>query len=139
MNQKIKQKILVAGAGAIGSLFGGRLSQSGHDVIMIDGWHEHVKAINEKGLLISDPDCQVKVDVRTLHLNHLKEIKERPQVLLLAVKSYDTESMLRALAFLIDGETLVVSCQNGVNESAIAASVGRQQTLGCVISFGAKL
>lgn len=139
MNQKTRQNILVAGAGAIGSLFGGRLSQAGHDVTLIDGWHDHMAAINEKGLLLTDPDNQQRVAAKALHLDRLEEIKQPPQIVLLAVKSYDTEHMLKALAPLMSQDTWIVSCQNGVNEPAIAAIAGREQTLGCVISFGAKL
>jgi 2-dehydropantoate 2-reductase len=139
MNPKAKQNILVAGAGAIGSLFGGRLSQAGHDVTLIDGWCDHVRAINKKGLLLTGPDNQVIIAAKALHLDRLGEISRPPQILLLAVKSYDTEPMLKALAPLMNRNTWVVSCQNGVNETAIAAAAGRNQTLGCVISFGAKI
>jgi 2-dehydropantoate 2-reductase len=139
MNQKAKQNILVAGAGAIGSLFGARLSQTGHDVTLIDGWYDHVRAINKKGLLFTDPDHQERIAVKALHLDHLGEISRPPQILLLAVKSYDTEPMLKVLAPLMNRNTWVVSCQNGINEAAIAAAAGWHQTLGCVISFGAKL
>jgi len=139
MNPKAKQNILVAGAGAIGSLFGARLSQAGHDVTLIDGWCEHVRAINKKGLLLTDPDNQERIAAKALHLDRLGAISRPPQILLLAVKSYDTEPMLKALAPLMNRNTCVVSCQNGVNETAIAVTAGLHQTLGCVISLGAKL
>ncbi|MBW2590790.1 MAG: 2-dehydropantoate 2-reductase, partial [Deltaproteobacteria bacterium] len=43
-------KIVVIGAGAMGSLFGAFLAESGEDVWLYDIWEEHVKVINEKGL-----------------------------------------------------------------------------------------
>ncbi|MDX2441922.1 MAG: 2-dehydropantoate 2-reductase N-terminal domain-containing protein, partial [Desulfobacterales bacterium] len=43
-------KIVIIGAGAMGSLFGALLAESGENVLLYDIWKEHVKAINEKGL-----------------------------------------------------------------------------------------
>ena len=49
-------KITVAGAGAMGCRFGGALFGAGHDVLLLDGWPEHVSAINARGLRVDDPD-----------------------------------------------------------------------------------
>lgn len=38
-------KIAIAGAGAMGSRFGLMLHQSGNEVLLIDGWAEHVQQI----------------------------------------------------------------------------------------------
>ena len=43
-------KIAIAGAGAMGSRFGLMLHQSGNEVLLIDGWAEHVQQIKEHGL-----------------------------------------------------------------------------------------
>ena len=42
--------ITIAGAGAMGSRFGLMLHLAGHKVTLIDGWEEHVKAIQKNGL-----------------------------------------------------------------------------------------
>jgi 2-dehydropantoate 2-reductase len=47
-------KITVAGSGAMGCRFGAALFQVGHDVVLLDGWREHVTAINEAGLRVTD-------------------------------------------------------------------------------------
>jgi 2-dehydropantoate 2-reductase len=47
-------KITVAGAGAMGCRFGAALFEAGHHVTLLDGWREHVTAINEAGLRVSD-------------------------------------------------------------------------------------
>ena len=41
-------KIAIAGAGAMGSRFGLMLKQGGNDVLLIDGWQEHINAIKRK-------------------------------------------------------------------------------------------
>ena len=43
-------KITIAGSGAMGCRFGGALSAAGNDVLLLDGWPEHVDAINASGL-----------------------------------------------------------------------------------------
>ena len=43
-------KIAVLGAGAMGSIYGGRLAEGGHEVTLVDIWAEHVDRINREGL-----------------------------------------------------------------------------------------
>jgi 2-dehydropantoate 2-reductase len=47
-------RITVAGAGAMGCRFGAALFEAGHHVTLLDGWREHVTAINEAGLRVTD-------------------------------------------------------------------------------------
>ena len=42
-------KITIAGAGAMGSRFGLMLHQAGHEVLLVDGWKDHVEAIQKRG------------------------------------------------------------------------------------------
>jgi 2-dehydropantoate 2-reductase len=95
--------------------------------------------MSEEGLTLDDPGGRARVRVNALHLESLDRIEGKPDVVLLAVKSYDTGPMLKKVKPLIKENTLVVSCQNGLNEEIIAAFVGRKATLGCVISLGAGL
>ena len=44
-------KILVLGAGAIGSVFGGFLAKAGHEVCLV-ARQSHLAAIKDRGLLI---------------------------------------------------------------------------------------
>ena len=41
-------KVAVLGAGAMGCLFGGLLSEKGLSVVLIDVWKDHVDEINTK-------------------------------------------------------------------------------------------
>ena len=47
-------KISVIGAGAMGSLFGGKLSLAGNEVILYDINREHMNAVAQKGLIIEE-------------------------------------------------------------------------------------
>ena len=46
-------KIAVIGAGAMGSIYASFLAQSNNDVLAIDLWEDHIKAINTNGLRVS--------------------------------------------------------------------------------------
>ncbi|MBO0805548.1 MAG: 2-dehydropantoate 2-reductase [Nocardiopsaceae bacterium] len=45
--------VAIAGAGAMGCRFGAALFEAGHDVVLYDGWNEHVDAINSGGLKVT--------------------------------------------------------------------------------------
>jgi 2-dehydropantoate 2-reductase len=47
-------KITIAGSGAMGCRFGAALFEAGHQVTLLDGWREHVTAINQAGLQVTD-------------------------------------------------------------------------------------
>ena len=47
-------KITIAGSGAMGCRFGAALFAAGHEVLLLDGWAEHVAAINRAGLRVTD-------------------------------------------------------------------------------------
>ena len=45
----------IIGAGAMGCLYGAKLSESPeNEVILIDIWKDHIETINEKGLIIEE-------------------------------------------------------------------------------------
>ena len=44
-------KIAIAGAGAMGSRFGLMLHQGGNEVLLIDGWADHVQQIKKQILM----------------------------------------------------------------------------------------
>ncbi len=58
-----KPNFAVIGAGAMGSLYGGRLAAAGYDVSLLDLWAVHVEAINRDGLVIEDRHGTTRVDV----------------------------------------------------------------------------
>jgi 2-dehydropantoate 2-reductase len=110
-------RFVVYGAGAIGGALGALLSGAGHDVVLI-ARGRHLDAIRRDGLCLQTP-----VEERVYPLPAAAdpaEVDWRPgDVVLLAMKSMDTEEALRALAAHADPDTPVVCVQNGVaNEHA---------------------
>lgn len=129
------EKIMVMGAGALGSLFGGLVANAGYDVTLVAReWH--VAAIRKHGLRISGL-TEITVDVKAVTS---PEAAEPPDIVLFTVKSYDTETAAKQLKPCIHEETAVVSLQNGLgNEERLSEILGAEHVLGGVTSYGALL
>ena len=105
-----KQKIYVLGAGAVGCYFGGMLARAGCDVTLI-ARPKRVKAINQYGLQM---DCQSFQERVTLNASSDAALLGDADLILLSVKSYDTEKTIQEIAPFIAGKTIFLSLQNGV-------------------------
>ncbi len=121
-------KIVVMGAGALGSLFGGLLALSGEEVVLV-GREKHVDAINESGLKISgltDATVDLKASIHP----------EEADLIFFTVKSYDT--LETASKLILNDDTIILSLQNGLgNEEIIKKVVGNHHVIGGITSYGA--
>jgi 2-dehydropantoate 2-reductase len=124
----------VFGAGAVGGTIGGLLSLAGRDVTLIGQWREHIAAVRANGLRIVDAAGTRVARPAMLHHDELAALKQPFDVVLLCVKSYDTEWAVKAVAPHLAPDGFVVSLQNGMNEAPIAAVVGVERTVGVGIS-----
>lgn len=132
--------IAIVGAGAIGGIVGGQLARAGFDVTLIDPWIDHVNAIRQRGLRISGPLIgDVTVPVRALHIHEVEQIGDQFDVGIVAVKSWSTEWASALLSPLVRDDGAIIDFQNGINDERVAAVVGRDRALGCVITIGAGL
>src|SRR5215831_11981261 len=131
-------RIGIIGAGAIGCVVGGLLTKAGCDVTLIDQWPEHVEVMKTRGLRLSGTCGEHLIPVRALHLHEAQSIGEPFDAVFISVKSYDTEWATQlGLAYLRAPGGVVVDFQNGINDERVAAVVGRERSLGCVILIGA--
>lgn len=127
-------KIAIVGSGAIGGLFGSFLHKSGEDVTFVDIWEDHVKTIQSSGLTIvrRDGDEVLKVKATT-------DIKEAgtPDLIIMAVKSYDNGQASRDCQRIVGPDTVVLTVQNGVgNVDTIGAVLGRNRIIAGTCAFG---
>jgi len=132
-------KILVLGAGAIGSVFGGLLAQGGNSVCLV-GRKPHLDAIKHKGLLIEGIWGTHRVNSLSCY-ESLSDLKSHVpltfDVILLCVKSYDTEGILRELLTHYPEPCPVISLQNGLgNIETIEKLLGKEKTIGGRVIFG---
>jgi 2-dehydropantoate 2-reductase len=130
-------RIVVIGAGAIGAIVGGLLTRAGRDVTLVDQWPEHVEAMKADGLRLSGSCGEHLIPVRALHIHELQAAAEPFDAAFIAVKSYDTEWVTYLAAAYLRPDGVVVDFQNGMNDRRVAAIVGQERTLGCVITIGA--
>jgi 2-dehydropantoate 2-reductase len=110
------RKIVVAGAGAIGSLLGGLLARAGEEVTLI-ARKAHVDAIRENGLRIDGVLGSFTVQIRAA-----EALDFNPDVVLLAVKAQDIETACRQIEPYVQN-AVVVTLQNGVRSDAIVSSL----------------
>lgn len=125
------QTVAILGAGAIGSLVGARLLESGVNVRLI-GREAHVTAIRTKGLLVKAKD-----ESRLVQLPATTALAGTADIILLTVKSQDVPDACRTIAALHSDAT-VVTMQNGVRSDQEAADIlGRDRVVGCVLNISA--
>ena len=122
--------------GAVGGTTAGGLLHAGHRVILVDPWYENVEAIRRRGLAVTVDGARHELPAQALYPDELGSLERaNAQVILLACKSYDTVSTLRALEPYLAPDGVVVSLQNGINEDRIAELVGADRTVGCVVHY----
>ncbi len=130
-------RIAVMGAGGVGGYFGARLAQGGHDVAFI-ARGRHLTAMRERGLAVRSalgdahlPGPAVTDDPATL---------APADVVLFAVKLWDTEAAASAIRPVVAGGGVVIPFQNGVESiERIGAIVGAQRVMGGVAQIAATI
>jgi 2-dehydropantoate 2-reductase len=103
-------KIAIFGAGGIGSLFGGMLARSGHEVALVCRG-AHLQAIRSRGLKVRVDREELSASVFATQVP--AEIGPVDYVLN-CVKLYDITASAVAMAPLISAATTIVTTQNGV-------------------------
>ena len=133
------EKIAVFGTGANGSCIAANLIDAGLDVTLIDQWPEHVNAMREAGLLIRMPEEELQVEVGAHHLCDVAGFTEPFDLIIIAVKAYDTRwTAMLAAPHLAEGG-LMIGIQNAMTAGDILGIVGPQRTLGCVIELSSEI
>lgn len=130
-------KISIIGSGAMGSLFGGKLALSGHEVILYDINQNHINKVNNDGLQIEELSSGKKYTARPAATSDPAQAA-KAEVLIIFVKSTVTEAAARQFAPLTYPDTLVVTLQNGLgNEDILKKHFGPDNTAAGVTSQGA--
>ncbi len=131
-------RILIAGCGAIGSIFACLLRQAGHDVTLL-GRQPHLSAIASHGLYLDGIWGRHYASSFQLATT-VADLSPPYDLVLISVKSYDTQAMVEAVAPLINGDGLAVSLQNGLgNLEILARAFGPERSLGANVLVGATL
>jgi 2-dehydropantoate 2-reductase len=125
--------IVIFGAGAIGSLFGAILSKKNN--VLLVGRKDHVSKIKKSGLVI---DGKTRLNVKIDAKHSVNDIDFSPDLLILTVKSYDTESAIIQACEIINKNTAVLSIQNGLdNIDKLKNFAGSNRIIAGVTTHGA--
>src|SRR5271157_59567 len=129
-----RMRIIIMGAGGLGGYFGARLAAAGNDVAFV-ARGAHLTAMREHGL-------RVQSALGDLHLRDVVATGEPAtlapaDLVIVAVKLWDTEAAARAVQPLVRPRTAVVSFQNGVDkDQALTRILGREAVIGGVSQIG---
>lgn len=111
------ERIIVLGAGAVGSVCAAFLSRK-HEVTIV-GNEAHVKAVNSKGLtIVGDRE-------ETVHLKALTKIENIPAktFVILTTKAYDTARAVDGIRKLLKDDTAILVLQNGLDSEEIVRNI----------------
>lgn len=123
-------KIVIIGSGGAGGYFGAKLAKAGEEVTFV-ARGAHLQAMQASGLTVEsaiEGEWQVKARAVENLVGH-----EEADIVLICVKSYDTDGAAELAKPVIGPNTGVLSLQNGLdNEDKIARVLGMQHVIGGV-------
>jgi 2-dehydropantoate 2-reductase len=131
LNKPTFKHIAVVGAGAVGSFFGAMLARAGHRVTLF-GRPSHVQATTRNGLKLDLAkssaaeiiQIEASTDLSSLHIADL---------VLFCVKSTDSASVALQIAPYLAPHALIMSLQNGVENSALIAQHVPHAVIPCAV------
>lgn len=130
-----KLNIICFGMGAIGTYIGGSLAASGAHVVFIEKT-KNIDEARKNGIHLSVGDREI----RLTDINVTSSLSEalsfqKPDVALLAVKSYDTVSVMDSITGFENYFPPILCLQNGVeNETLIAKKLGEEKVISGTIT-----
>jgi len=134
----LKQPILIAGTGALATLFAARLSAAGHPITMLGSWKNGLRALRESGTRLVDANG----------LEHTFPVKAtnnpadccNARYALVLVKSWQTERVAKQLGDCLAEDGLALTLQNGMgNRELLVGTLGLPRVALGVTTTGATL
>lgn len=113
-------RFIIHGAGAVGSLIGGRLARTGKEVVLI-GREPHIEAIRKEGLRILDHEGETVVRNLVAATDPKRIIPGPDDVIFLTIKTAQTSSAVQELREIYSDETPVFCFQNGIRNEEFAS------------------
>jgi 2-dehydropantoate 2-reductase len=132
-------RIAILGAGGIGGSIGAYLTRAGNDITLIDQWADHVAAMRDRGLTLTDLAERFTVPVKALPLSDVNRLRQPFDVVILSVKSYDTVWSAHLVEPYLAPTGFILPVMNALNDEAVAQIVGYPRTVGCVTAISAGL
>jgi 2-dehydropantoate 2-reductase len=129
-------RILVYGAGGVGAFFGTLLAQAGRDVHFIARGTQ-LEAMKARGLTIKST-LLGEISVPTLSVFSSAAAAGTADVVLVCVKTHQTDAILDDLGAAVAAHTVLIALQNGVeSDDQLAARFGRHRVVPAAVYVGA--
>lgn len=120
-------KIGIIGSGAMGQLFGAKLSLAGQNVKFFDVSRETIDSLNSRGITIKTPNNSLHIPVNAMQAS---ESDEELDLAIIFTKGFHTDSAVESIMHLMGARTIGLTLQNGVgNERALVSVLGNDRTL----------
>lgn len=123
MNEGIAMRLLVYGAGVLGSLYAARLHEAGHNVSLL-ARGERLTALRERGVLLAEGDSPVVRQVQV-------PVVERPDggydLIVVVVRTHQVDAVLESIAGL-DGDVLFL-LNWAAGPEPLGVAIGRERVL----------
>lgn len=129
-------KFLIVGAGAVGGFYGGKLALGGEDVLLL-ARGKTLDVLRERPLRVRSfqGDFQARIPVVARLQPGFSA-----DVIVIAVKSYDTDGTIECIRPAVGPKTILMSFQNGVeNERKLQNAFGTEKVLGALCYIGAEV
>lgn len=134
-----KVRLLIVGAGAIGSLVGSRFARAGYDVTLV-GRPGYTDAVKEQGLGLEEAGQRVYIkDVRVV--THVAQVAaESFDLIAFAVKAYDAAEAATQVQPLVQQGVPVLVMQNGVGgEERVVEVLGEATVFSAVVTLAVEI
>ena len=128
-------KIAVMGAGAVGCYYGGMLARAGHAVSLI-GRAAHVEAVRRDGLWLDTTTFQAHV---AMQASTEAAAVVGAALVLVCVKSTDTESAAAQITAHLSPDAQVLSLQNGIDNAERLQALLKREVAPAVVYVAAEM
>ena len=154
MGNLMSAHVVVLGAGAMGSLFGGLIAEGGLHVTLVDPWREHIDAIRKSGLRMvghggdrrisieatTDPASVRSADIVFVQCKANFNAAAAASVRHLFARGGDARGGDAGGGDARGDDTVAISFQNGLgNEEELAGYFGADRVLGGLTAQGANI
>jgi len=128
---------VVGGAGSLGSVFGGILTEAGEDVTLVDIPGPRIEALQKDGLILSSAQGEKLINVKvTTDPSSVGTC----DLVMISVKGYHTSEALENASPMIGPDTMVMSLQNGAgNVEVIGSKISHERVIGGITAHSAAI
>lgn len=129
-------RILVLGAGVVGSVYAGKLLQAGHEVVMLAGGRR-LADLQSHGLLLEDAESGNRTAQAVVSVSEPAP-EDRFDLVVVPVRSEQLESTLAVLTAMTDGSDVLFFGNTGSRAAELAAALGQRAVFGFPAAGGTR-